>query len=81
ALPDFIGEYDVFDEVELEGSRFYQEFMRPNGIAWSAGTVSSGPTDTHSPVSVHRPYVMGPVQRERIDWLTKLRPHIARAAF
>ncbi|WP_204269541.1 hypothetical protein, partial [Citrobacter freundii] len=41
----------------------------------------SGPTDTHITVSVHRPYVMGPVERDRIDRLTQLRPHIARAAF
>lgn len=80
-LPDFIGEYDVFDEAELEGSRFYLEFMRPNGLAWTAGTVISGPTDTHITVSVHRPYVMGPVARDRIERLTSLRPHIARAAF
>ncbi|QCI67209.1 helix-turn-helix transcriptional regulator [Phreatobacter stygius] len=81
SLPDFIGEFDVFHQREIDESPFYQEFMRPNGLAWSGGTVISGPTDTHVTVSVHRPHVMGPVERVHLDRLTQLRPHLARAAF
>jgi DNA-binding CsgD family transcriptional regulator len=80
-LPDFIGDYHLFTQGEIDTDPFYRDFMRPNGLAWLAGTLVSGTTDNHILVSMHRPYDMGPVAQADLDQLTKLRPHIARATF
>lgn len=79
--PAFISDYDIFTPEELQDEPFYEEFMRPNGLAWGCGTVVGGPTNDKILVSIHRPMEMGPLRSEPVRHLTALRPSIARACF
>ncbi|MBX3579139.1 MAG: LuxR family transcriptional regulator [Rhizobiaceae bacterium] len=79
--PRFVGDLDVFTSEELETDFYYQEFLKPHGLFWGAGTFVDGPADNKIIVTVHRPYEQGPLDPSMIAQLTALRPHIARSAF
>jgi DNA-binding CsgD family transcriptional regulator len=78
--PRFLTDYDGFTPEELETDPFYQEFLRPHGLGWCVGTVihpSSGDTVV---LSIEKSYEKGPVDREAVERLNSLRPHLERAA-
>lgn len=79
--PRFVSDLEVFTREELEADPYYQEFLRPNGLFWGAGTFIDGPADNKVIVTIHRPYERGPLDLAAVRALTALRPHIARAAF
>lgn len=79
--PRFIHDLDIFTREEIEEDSFYRGFLRPNGAAWGTGTYITGATDNRILVSIHRDYTEGPIEQERVDRLTGLRPDLARAAF
>ena len=78
--PGFIGDLDVFSEEELEEEAVYAEFFRPSGWGWGAGTIIAAPSGDLIAFDVERPYQRGPFEREAVDRLDRLRPHLARAA-
>ena len=78
--PSFLVEHDFWTQEQLEANPIYRDFFRPRGLGWSAGTGLMMPTGDNIVFSVERTYDRGPIERERIDMLNELRPHLARAA-
>lgn len=78
--PGFITEADVFTEAELEADPFYAEFLRPRGFGWCAGSAIFVPGGDTIVISVEKRLNLGPVSREHVAMLDRLRPHLARAA-
>jgi DNA-binding CsgD family transcriptional regulator len=77
--PRFLLDTEVMSAEEMRRNRYYQEFMRPYGVYWHAGTSITGPTGDTIKLSVHRSYDAGPLSPEVTRRLTVLRPHLARA--
>jgi DNA-binding CsgD family transcriptional regulator len=80
ARPGFLVEYDIWKQEELESNPIYRDFLLPHGLGWSAGTALPMPTGDNIVFSLERDFTKGPVERERVDVLDKLRPHLARSA-
>ncbi len=76
----FLTEYDLATEEELDADPFYRDWARPNGFGWCAVTALSLPTADRLVIDVERQYVRGPVEREIVNRLDELRPHLARSA-
>ena len=78
--PTFLVEHDFWTAEQLDANPIYRDFFRPHGLGWSAGTGLMMPTGDNIVFSIERQFERGPVERERIDALNVLRPHLARAA-
>lgn len=78
--PRFLGDLDAFTREELDREPYYTEFLRPRGLGWCVGTAIHSPSSDTLVFSVERRHVDGPVEREAVDKLDVLRPHLARAA-
>jgi len=79
--PRFFGDLEIFTREEIDNDPYYQEFLRPHGLSWGAGTFIDGPTHDKIIVTTHRAYERGPLEPAQIAALTALRPHLSRAAF
>jgi len=75
----FIVERDIFTDEELQNDPFYRDVIYPIGLGHAAATTFHLPTGDDLLLSLEREFVLGPVEREAIDRLDQLRPHIARA--
>lgn len=78
--PRFLTDLDGFTAKEIESEPFYKEFLRPHGLGWFVGTAIRSPSGDNFIFSVEKAYQKGPVSREAVDMLDRLRPHLARAA-
>lgn len=78
--PRFLTDLDVFTREELEADPFYSGFLRPRGVGWCVGTTIRSPAGDLLVITSERKWDKGPVEREAIDRLDALRPHLARAA-
>jgi DNA-binding CsgD family transcriptional regulator len=78
--PGFLTEADVFTEEELETDPFYTDFLRPRGFGWCAGSAIFVPGGDTIVISVEKRFAFGPVPREHLALLDRMRPHLARAA-
>jgi DNA-binding CsgD family transcriptional regulator len=78
--PGFLVEHDIWKQEELESNPIYRDFLLPHGLGWSAGTALPMPTGDNIVFSLERDFAKGPVERERIGILDRLRPHLARSA-
>lgn len=78
--PRFLLDTEVMPAEEMAKHPYYQNFMKPYGVYWHAGTNINSPTGDILKISVHRSYDAGPLRKEVAHRLTALRPHIARAA-
>ena len=78
--PRFLLDTEVMSAEEMARHPYYQDFMKPYGVYWHAGTNIISPTGDVLKISVHRSYDSGPLRKEVAQRLTALRPHIARAA-
>lgn len=78
--PGFFAEHDFWTADQLDHNPIYRDFFRPRGLGWSAGTGLKMPTGDRVVFSVEREYSRGPIERDRIDRLNELRPHLARSA-
>jgi DNA-binding CsgD family transcriptional regulator len=78
--PGFFVEHDFWSEEQLDNNPIYRDFFRPRGLGWSAGTGLQMPTGDHVVFSVEREYRRGPIEKEKVDRLNELRPHLARSA-
>ncbi|KQT85902.1 LuxR C-terminal-related transcriptional regulator [Aurantimonas sp. Leaf443] len=78
AHPGFVQDSDVaqgcYDRLPI-----VTDFLRPNGIFYTAATVISGARDDLAVFSVDRGQAAGPYRREEIRWLDALRPHLGRS--
>jgi DNA-binding CsgD family transcriptional regulator len=75
----FLTEHDVYRDEELAADPIYSELLWPAGLGWCAATIVPAPTCDVLLLSVERPHARGPVDREIIQQLDALRPHLARS--
>ena len=78
--PSFLVEHDIWTTEELEANPVYRDFLRPQGLGWSAGMALPLPSGDRVVFTLEREYGRGPVEAARIAALNALRPHLARAA-
>ncbi|MES2946758.1 MAG: LuxR C-terminal-related transcriptional regulator [Pseudomonadota bacterium] len=78
--PTFLVEHDFWTPDQLSDNPIYRDFFRPRGLGWSAGTGLMMPTGDNIVFSVERAYERGPIEKEQVNTLNELRPHLARAA-
>ncbi len=76
----FLSDLDVCTEAELAVDRVYQEFLRPAGVGWTAGTVLPLPSGELLIFDLNRSISRGPFEPAAIARLDRLRPELARAA-
>lgn len=76
----FLTDLDAFTRQEIDADPFYSEFLRPRGLGWCVGTSIRSPAGDLLVFTSERKWRKGPVEREAIDRLDGLRPHLARAA-
>ncbi|UVO54974.1 helix-turn-helix transcriptional regulator [Sphingomonas sp. SUN039] len=81
AQPSFFVEHDFWSESDLDRTPIYRDFFRPRGLGWSAGTGLKMPTGDNVVFSIERDFERGPIERDYVDHLNALRPHLARSAF
>jgi DNA-binding CsgD family transcriptional regulator len=79
--PTFFVEQDFWSEEELANNPFYRDFFHPRGLGWSAGTLLQMPTGDNIVFSIERQLEQGPIERNHVDRLNTLRPHLLRSAF
>jgi DNA-binding CsgD family transcriptional regulator len=79
--PTFLSEFDFWSKEELDNNIIYRDFFRPRGLGWSASTGLAMPTRDNIVFTVERDYHRGPIEKDGVDALNALRPHLARAGF
>ena len=77
--PGFVTDLDVFSMEEWEADPILTEFWRPAGLGWGVATQIKIPTGENIILHSERQRIEGPVEREVVDDLDRLRPHLARA--
>ena len=75
----FATDLDTYTMEELEREPVYVEVFRKIGLGWAAGTMFPMPSGDFIVFSFERAYERGPVEREAIEALDRVRPHLARA--
>lgn len=78
--PGFVTDHMLFTVDEMERDPFYRDFWFPRGFGFAAATFIRVPTGELQILSVERLLSRGPLEREVLDRMDVLRPHIARAA-
>src|SRR5690606_11287927 len=78
--PGFLGDLDVYTREEMDREPVFTEFLRPRGLGWGTATAIPVPSGDAIVVDIERTFDRGPYQRETMDRLDRLRPHLARAA-
>jgi DNA-binding CsgD family transcriptional regulator len=74
----FVIDDDIYRPGEWERDPDVRGF-RLVGLGWATGTAISLPTEESFGLVLEREYARGPVERERVDRLDELRPHLARS--
>lgn len=75
----FMGDFDVYTPEEILDDPFYGEFLRPRGFGWHAAaalTVGPGPLV----LSLKRRWNQGAFQRDELDRMSRVLPHLRAAA-
>src|SRR5262249_32343271 len=75
----FLVDADVFPPDELDKEPLYRDFLRPQGIGWTVGTVLPIPTGEGVHIVLTRRTERGPVECAIVQKLDALRPHLARS--
>ncbi len=76
----FLVDNDITTDQEHENDPVVRDFLRPQGLGWATGTAVSLPTGDMFIITLEREYARGPVEREVVEKLDALRPHLARSA-
>lgn len=79
-VPRIVTEADYLAPGQFETDPMINEFLRPLGWGWAAGTMVALPDGDFFTVSIEKRYDRGPVRGEGLERLNALRPHLARAA-
>lgn len=77
--PCFLTEHDFWTQEQLASNDIYNGFFRPNGLGWSANTGLAMPTRDNIVFTLERNYERGPMEKDKIEILNELRPHLGRA--
>jgi DNA-binding CsgD family transcriptional regulator len=75
----FLRDDDIYTRAEMKSDPFYRDILYPRGLGWAAGMAFPLPTGERLSVNLEREYARGPVEREAIERLDALRPHLARS--
>jgi DNA-binding CsgD family transcriptional regulator len=75
----FLADADVFSLDELDCEPLYRDFLRPEGIGWTVGTVLPIATGEGVNIAFTRRTERGPFERKFVQRLDDLRPHLARS--
>lgn len=78
--PRFLTDLDAFTFEEWEADPYRKQFLEPRGFGWCVGTSIRSPAGDTLVFTAERAWAKGPVERDAIDQLDTLRPHLARAA-
>lgn len=78
--PRILTEEDYLAPGQFETDPMINDFLRPMGWGWAAGTMVALPDGDMFTVSIEKRYERGPVRGSGLARLNELRPHIARAA-
>lgn len=78
--PSFFTEQDFWSEEQMGTDPIYRDFFRPRGLGWSAGTALRVPSGDNIVFSIERTLERGPIERDHVEKLNELRPHLARSA-
>ncbi len=78
--PAFFTEQDFWSEAQMGADPIYRDFFRPRGLGWSAGTALRVPSGDNIVFSIERAFEDGPIERDHVERLNVLRPHLARSA-
>lgn len=78
--PRILTEEDYLAPGQFETDPMINEFLRPLGWGWAAGTLVTLPDGDLFTVSIEKRYERGPIQGVGLERLDALRPHLARAA-
>jgi DNA-binding CsgD family transcriptional regulator len=78
--PGFMTDHDFFTEHEIQGDRFYQDFMHPRGYGWVACTHFPLPNGDMVSISFERRKDRGPFEPAIVSSLDAMRPHFGRSA-
>jgi DNA-binding CsgD family transcriptional regulator len=78
--PGFIRDLDVLTQAEIDREPVFQDFLIPRGYGSGVATVISAPSGDTFIVHAECLRDHGPVSREVVARLDRLRPHFARAA-
>ena len=81
AHSEFLTENDYWTEQEFESNKIYNEFFRPMGLGFSAGTSIHVPTGDAIIFFIERVLERGAMEKNYVNMLNELRPHLARSAF
>lgn len=76
----FSTDLELCTEEELDADPIYTRFVRPHGFSWTAGTAVPTPTGDMIVFDLARKSGADPFEREAMERLDRLRPHLARAA-
>ena len=76
----FHDDVDIFPDASYAHDPFYVEFLYPRGYGWVAGNCIRPPTGEVASLSIERKRTRGAFEREIIDALNSLEPHIGRAS-
>jgi hypothetical protein len=75
----FLRDDDIYAPGEMGADPFYRDILYPRGLGWAAGVTFPLPTGDRLSINLEREYARGPVEREAVDRLDVLRPHLARS--
>lgn len=78
--PGFMNDLDVFTLEEIHSEPYFTELLHPQGMGWGAATAIEVPSGDMIAFDVERSYARGPVERDILNRLDGLRPHLARAS-
>ena len=73
----FVSDLDLFTPDEMDNDPFYRDLLRPHGLGWGAGTIVPVPSGDILAITVEGD--SGPVAKDAVEYLDRLRPHLARA--
>ena len=76
----FVNDGDILTEDEIVTNEVYADFYRKHGAGYMAGTLIPNPVGDSIGFAFQRHHDDGPVSRETIVTLDRLRPHLARAS-
>jgi DNA-binding CsgD family transcriptional regulator len=76
----FVNDGDILTNEEIDTNDVYANFYRKHGIGYMAGTLIPNPSGDSIGFAFQRHQDSGPVPRETIAVLDRLRPHLARAS-
>lgn len=76
----FMTDLELFSRAELDRDDIYRDFLFPNGLRYTSGTVIPVPTADILVFDVARSDVAGAFSRDEMELLDQYRPHLARAA-